>query len=809
MEILRGDSFSAPNYHGEETESLLNYNSLDDSLGNQSSITKILTNLDPNVLISAGLFNNNTTIRPNINEIREKTRKLIINKEPPVDDPKKSMGMFTGVFLPIFVSLISMTYWTRIGKLVGDCGIFYSILILWIAAAVSLILMTSLAALSTNGEMDGGGIYFIISRTIGPEIGRSLNLFLDISTCLSAASVVISFAETIVSMYQPNFLTGKEINDIRVIAFIIMLLSIPLSFKWTYSLRITSVTHCIGIICFILGCLIRYPESTEGFTGISLSTFKNNMLEPMNFSKFFSYIYLVTPGFTALTGCFAYAGNLKKPGKMIPCGMFYAFIASLIIWHVTILLIGSCSDKLFLQSNDISPILAFSLNKWIGFFTIMVYSIHRSLGNIGYQIGLITEMANDNVLPKIIWHYDYIIPLVLTSIFVCFGNLDFTANINTIFFLTMTVVFNYCVFLISRSHITGWRPRAKYWSPALSMFGSIITLLLCIMISWKATIINWAIFGTIFFISYRQGSDLNLGSLLQANAFYNAFTHALKMQKILNPKIHMLNILALTREDEDILETTLPFIENLIGSDSVCIISQVISESKGIGNAIQQRIEKQKIFSVYQNLFYETVMANSDLDALPRQLLTSGFGSVRPNSVFLGVDNRDNTEIYMMAKMIMESNLGLIMVSRPHDIIYGSEFIDIYCLAGEKGLSLLVGSSLAKSLKKKARIYAVYKNSDDDAEIITKIETLRESFGITADVEGIEVDDPSTENMSINMMDINKNGKYAELIRNNSLNSAIIVSTIFGNAETMDAVEFSQILKLMSSISPTVVLVSE
>lgn len=335
--------------------------------------------MDPNNIGPSTVFYRETSTRPDIRELREKAKNAKYTKAPPVDKTKKNFGTFAGVFLPVIVNLISMTYWVRAGKLVGDCGVVYSLLIIWVSAIISIIIITSLCALGTNGEMDRGGVYFVISRSIGPELGRCLNIFLDISTCLSAAAVVVGFAETIVSMYDPKYFTGSYMNDVRLLAFAFMFISIPLSTKWTYSLRITATFHTIGLLSFFIGCFARKKHSTMGFMSPNVDTFKSNAIAPeMTVQKFFNYIYTVSPGFTSLTGCFSYAGSLKRPAKMIPRGLIIAFSISLLIWHVTIIMLGLCGDRQFLQDNIISPIMSFGINKWIGFATIIVFSIHRS-----------------------------------------------------------------------------------------------------------------------------------------------------------------------------------------------------------------------------------------------------------------------------------------------------------------------------------------------------------------------------------------------------------------------------------------------
>ncbi|EAY20914.1 Amino acid permease family protein [Trichomonas vaginalis G3] len=776
------------------------------------------TFIDPHDFGPSTVFYKKIAKRPTVSDLRARSDNCHIQKEPPVDETQKTMNAFTGVFLPTFINLMGMTYWTRAGKLVGDCGVVYSLAIIWLSCVISIILITSLNAMGTNGEIDGSGIHYVISRTIGPDLGRCFTIFLDLSTCLGAASAIIGYSESIISMYEPKFFTKSERNDIRVIAMSIMLISVPLARFFPYSLRFTTTTHLIGIFGFILGCFVRKTGSTEGFNRPNFTTFKSNTWShsEMTVLKFMSYIYTVTPGFTALTGGFAYTGRLKRPQKMIPKGLWWAFGLSVIFWHVTILLIGFCGERSFLIADDVSPILSFNINKWVCFVTLTVFGFHRSIAMIGYERGLVADLATDQLLPPIRYKYDLWIPLAVTATFVGIGNLDFAANINTIFFLSLSLIINYCVFTASRSHIPGWRPKNKMWSPWLSLFGSIVTLILQILISWASSIINWILLAAIYSISYFKGSTQNWGSVMQAQAWYKTYTDALSTQRINdNPKLFRINLLTIVKEDEKFETQILPFIKTLLHHEAFCIISQCMDDHKGLDLAVERRKNLEVYYANQHNIFFETVLATGPRNALMKQMLLSGVGAFRPNTVFINIDERTADEVHDMVVDVLKANFGLILTARPYNIFHESSFVDVYWLADDGGLTLLVGFLMANYLKKKLRVLTIaYKANGDTAEKSKeRMSRLCERFRINAEVIGIEIDENSSTPSTVNKNyweHLTRKFPYdpvfkrfilfADVIREYSNKAALIICTLFIPPTDMSNIMYLDLLKLISHI---------
>ena len=75
--------------------------------------------------------------------------------------------------------------------------------ILGISKLITTLTTLSISAIATNLKMRVGGVYFMISRVLGPDFGGSIGITLFIAQAVSVAFYTIGFTEAVFSLLAP------------------------------------------------------------------------------------------------------------------------------------------------------------------------------------------------------------------------------------------------------------------------------------------------------------------------------------------------------------------------------------------------------------------------------------------------------------------------------------------------------------------------------------------------------------------------------------------------------------------------------
>ena len=90
----------------------------------------------------------------------------------------KKFGTFAGVFTPSILTILGVIMYLRLGYIVGEAG-FYAIMgLIIIAHVISISTGLSLSSIATDKKIKTGGIYYMLSRSLGLPMGGSIGITL-------------------------------------------------------------------------------------------------------------------------------------------------------------------------------------------------------------------------------------------------------------------------------------------------------------------------------------------------------------------------------------------------------------------------------------------------------------------------------------------------------------------------------------------------------------------------------------------------------------------------------------------------------
>ena len=163
------------------------------------------------------------------------------SEAPPAVDLKndtRMLGTYSGVFARVLQTLLGLIMLIRLPWIVGQCGVIGTLLIIGITMSITAVTALSISAICSNGRLPAGGVYLILSRSLGAEVGVSTAVLFAIANGLSVSLHAVGWAETISTLLRVEWeydMFADAINEVRLFASVLgfaVLLVCFFGFKW-------------------------------------------------------------------------------------------------------------------------------------------------------------------------------------------------------------------------------------------------------------------------------------------------------------------------------------------------------------------------------------------------------------------------------------------------------------------------------------------------------------------------------------------------------------------------------------------------
>lgn len=554
----------------------------------------------------------------------------------------QKFGTFIGVFVPCILMLFGVIIFLRLGWIVGQAGLLTALVIITFAALIALITTLSMAAISTNIEVGKGGVYYMLSRSLGIEAGSAVGIPLFLKQSLTIAFCVIGFAESL-----HDLIPSWPITTIGVWTLAILTV-----------LAYTSVRGALKVQLAIFVALIASLLSL--FTGTEVipmhpDTFTPPPLQSIGFWALFALFF---PAMTGVESSVSLSGDLRNPSRSLPLGTIATILTAYAIYTGIALFLTYrvpmdrlVNDPLIMQDLACIPSLIV-----VG---IWGATLSSAIGGLLGAPRTLQAIAEDGIAPKIFCKtYGSMEEPRIATLATClialvgtyFGSINMIAPLLTMISLICYAVLNLSAGIETLMANPSWRPRFRvHWS--ISIAGAVLCLLTMLMIDAGAALTSLALTAVIYFLVKKWNFeaawvDIREGILLffSRRAIYQ-LAYADNLSKSWRP-----HFLVFTKFSEEHSTCLLKFSEAI--SQSKGFLTMTSFTSKGqISLERQQEISDSMAKAFKEKniqAFVQIKESDSVTFGMNQMIEHYGLGPLVPNTiVFGGVKKEDESKDFV------------------------------------------------------------------------------------------------------------------------------------------------------------------
>ena len=430
----------------------------------------------------------------------------------------KKFGTFAGVYTPSVLTILGVIMYMRLGWVVGQGGLWVAVAVILVAHIISVSTGLSISSIATDKKIKTGGIYYILSRSLGLPMGGAIGITLFLGTALSISLYLVGFAENFLSIPQiADFLhleNGKM--GYQIVGSVMLLLLAILAFIST-SLAIKTqffVLAAIGLslISIIVGFFLHGEYHPEAVL-VAPST------EGIPIAVIFGVFFPAVTGFTAGV---AMSGDLEDPKRSIPSGTMFSIVTGLVVYIGLAVAIAFFVNRDLLL-NDINYLMKIAWIMPLVPLGIWGATLSSALGGILGGPRILQAISNDKIGPKIFGkgygaskepRIALIVIFVLAEVGILIGELNVIAEVVSMFYLAAYAFIN-IAFTLEKWASSDFRPSFKV-PKLVGIIGFAATFIVMMQISMMYMMVALLVMGLVYFFLQRRQLSLERGDVWQS-----------------------------------------------------------------------------------------------------------------------------------------------------------------------------------------------------------------------------------------------------------------------------------------------------
>lgn len=244
----------------------------------------------------------------------------------------RKLGTFYGVYTPTILTILGVIMYLRFGWLVGHLGLGKVLPIVLLANVITLITTLSFSAVASNTQIGAGGAYYVISRSLGIEIGGAIGLPLFLSQAFSVTLYAYGLAESLRFVWPTLPLQSVTVGVIVAVGVL----------AWLGAEKaLKAQTPLLLLVAVSIAALAWGALAGRQVDSIPLGGSSGELSFWRGFAVFF-------PAVTGVMAGLGLSGDLKNSMRSLPRGAFAAVLTGLAVYLVVpvLLALGATPEQL-------------------------------------------------------------------------------------------------------------------------------------------------------------------------------------------------------------------------------------------------------------------------------------------------------------------------------------------------------------------------------------------------------------------------------------------------------------------------------
>jgi len=618
---------------------------------------------------------------------------------------RKKYGAFGGVFTPSILTILGVIMYLRLGWVTGMAGLWGVIAIIVLAHIISITTGLSISSISTDKKIKAGGIYYLLSRSLGLPMGGSIGITLFIATALSISLYIVGFADNFLSLpLIVNLFNITEVSlfHVRITGTLVLIILVIIG--------LISTETAIKTQFFILGAivlsLVSIVMGIMFFNSEPVSTGIIPKLPVRDFS-FVEMFAIFFPAVTGFTAGVAMSGDLKDPKKDIPKGTLVAIAVGFVVYLGMAMMFYFKVDNSLLI-NDYNFLVKVA---WIPFLVIAGIwgaTLSSALGGILGGPRILQAVAKDRIIPRVFAkghgknkepRNALIFTFILAEFGVLIGELNIIAGVVSMFYLTAYGFINIS-FALEKWASTDFRPSFKIpmWVGILGFVATFFVMIQLDIISMMGAMIILII---IYYIIRKKQLRLAMGDVWQSvgASILRTILTKLDQAKVVerNWRANLLLFSGGSSSRPHLIE----FAKYLVGKHGMISNFDLVlnTTSKVLFPKHKQALPEDET-NGDEGVFARRQECSNIYAGIKSISATYGFSGVEPNTVLLGWarETDDPVGFAKLLKYLTDLDLNIVLLDYDEKIGFGKyQQIDIWWRGGSNNGNLVL--SLIKFIR--------------------------------------------------------------------------------------------------------------